>query len=132
MRILVIGGTNFIGPHLVRRLVALGHELAFSAGPDPRRAAGLRADLPGIGIDCRIIETGFAALRSESSWTHDAPTPRTAGARRDVPGPGPEVVVLSMVTSTGPTGVSSAPSPGPWSHRRWRRMRPPFRSCSRT
>jgi nucleoside-diphosphate-sugar epimerase len=28
MRILVIGGTGFIGPHLVRRLNAMGHELA--------------------------------------------------------------------------------------------------------
>jgi nucleoside-diphosphate-sugar epimerase len=28
MRILVIGGTNFIGPHLVRRLVKFGHEVA--------------------------------------------------------------------------------------------------------
>ena len=28
MRILVIGGTNFIGPHLVRRLAELGHEVA--------------------------------------------------------------------------------------------------------
>jgi nucleoside-diphosphate-sugar epimerase len=28
MRVLVIGGTRFIGPHLVRRLLALGHEVA--------------------------------------------------------------------------------------------------------
>ncbi len=28
MRILIIGGTNFIGPHLVRRLVDRGHEVA--------------------------------------------------------------------------------------------------------
>ena len=28
MRALVIGGTNFLGPPLVRRLVALGHEVA--------------------------------------------------------------------------------------------------------
>ena len=28
MKVLVIGGTNFIGPPLVRRLVALGHEVA--------------------------------------------------------------------------------------------------------
>ena len=41
MRILVIGGTNFIGPHLVRRLVGRGHEVAvFHRGQT-------RADLPG-------------------------------------------------------------------------------------
>ena len=28
MRILVIGGTSFIGPHVVERLVQLGHEVA--------------------------------------------------------------------------------------------------------
>jgi nucleoside-diphosphate-sugar epimerase len=28
MRVLVIGGTRFIGPRLVRRLVAAGHEVA--------------------------------------------------------------------------------------------------------
>src|SRR5262245_5490633 len=28
MRVLVLGGTNFIGPPLVRRLVGLGHEVA--------------------------------------------------------------------------------------------------------
>jgi nucleoside-diphosphate-sugar epimerase len=28
VRILIIGGTNFIGPHLVRRLVGAGHEVA--------------------------------------------------------------------------------------------------------
>ncbi|HMF36171.1 MAG TPA: NAD-dependent epimerase/dehydratase family protein [Isosphaeraceae bacterium] len=33
MRILVIGGTGFVGPHIVRRLVGRGHEvLAFHRG----------------------------------------------------------------------------------------------------
>ena len=44
MRVLIIGGTNFIGPPLVRRLVGLGHEVAvFHRGRAP-------ADLPtGVG-----------------------------------------------------------------------------------
>ena len=40
MKVVVIGGTNFLGPPLVRRLVALGHEVAvFHRGRT-------RADLP--------------------------------------------------------------------------------------
>jgi nucleoside-diphosphate-sugar epimerase len=40
MRTLIIGGTNFIGPHLVRRLVDGGHQVAvFHRGP-------IRAELP--------------------------------------------------------------------------------------
>jgi len=40
MKVLVLGGTGFTGPHIVRRLVALGHEVAvFHRG-------GTKADLP--------------------------------------------------------------------------------------
>ena len=28
MKVLVIGGTNFIGPHVVRQLIERGHEVA--------------------------------------------------------------------------------------------------------
>src|SRR5690348_7512228 len=42
MRILIIGGTNFIGPHLVRRLVGAGHDVAvFHRGQ-------ARTDLPDL------------------------------------------------------------------------------------
>ena len=45
MKVVVIGGTNFLGPPLVRRLVAQGHEVAVfhrgrtEADLPPRRRA---------------------------------------------------------------------------------------------
>ncbi|CDN10339.1 hypothetical protein RintRC_7377 [Richelia intracellularis] len=32
MKVLVIGGTNFIGPHVVRYLLAFGHSVIFHWG----------------------------------------------------------------------------------------------------
>ncbi len=45
MRILVIGGTNFIGPHLVRQLVDHGHAVAVFHRGQPH------ADLP-VSVEC--------------------------------------------------------------------------------
>jgi nucleoside-diphosphate-sugar epimerase len=55
MRVLVIGGTGFIGPHVVRRLHALGHEItlfhrgrtAAEVPPGVTHVLGDRADLLG-------------------------------------------------------------------------------------
>jgi len=45
MRVLVLGGTGFIGPHIVRRLIAQGHQVTVL-----RRGSGL-AELPdGVGV----------------------------------------------------------------------------------
>ena len=45
MRVLILGGTGFIGPHIVRRLMAHGHQVTIF-----RRGSGL-ADLPdGAGV----------------------------------------------------------------------------------
>lgn len=53
MRVLIIGGTNFIGPPLVRRLVALGHEVAvFHRG---RTAADLPAGVRHLRGDRRDL-----------------------------------------------------------------------------
>jgi nucleoside-diphosphate-sugar epimerase len=45
MRVLILGGTGFIGPHIVRRLMAHGHQVTIF-----RRGSGL-ADVPdGVGV----------------------------------------------------------------------------------
>jgi nucleoside-diphosphate-sugar epimerase len=61
MRILVIGGTGFIGPPLVRQLAAMGHEIAvFHRGttrPDlpAEHIIGNRQDLPGRRPSADIV-----------------------------------------------------------------------------
>jgi nucleoside-diphosphate-sugar epimerase len=55
MRVLVIGGTTFIGPEIVQRLVARGHEVAVlhrrgrhGLGPDVRNLQADRSDLAAL------------------------------------------------------------------------------------
>lgn len=63
MRVLVIGGTHFIGPPAVRRLVALGHDVAvFHRGeteaelpPDVRHLHGDRARLADFAGELRSL-----------------------------------------------------------------------------
>ena len=63
MRVLVLGGTGFIGPHVIRRLVAEGHEVSvFHRGhttsdlPDAvGQARGEYRDLPSHAIEFRRL-----------------------------------------------------------------------------
>ncbi len=69
MRILVIGGTGFIGPHLIRQLAKLGHQVcvfhrgtnlwvAPAAMPDEipvQQVFGTREDLPGLHLQADIV-----------------------------------------------------------------------------
>lgn len=49
MKILVIGGTNFIGPHVVRQLVKMRHEvIVFHRGET-------EADLPDLALFHRLF-----------------------------------------------------------------------------
>jgi len=66
MRILVLGGTGFIGPHVIRGLAARGHEIAvFSRG---RRQSDLPSGVHFIAGDYRKLpelRTRFQALAPE-------------------------------------------------------------------
>ena len=72
MRVLVIGGTNFIGPHVVRALLAAGHEVTvFNRGKTDAdlpaavtrltgdRAEGDLAALAGAEFDATIDMCGY-------------------------------------------------------------------------
>lgn len=77
MRSLVIGGTKFMGPHVVRQLVALGHEVTlFHRGehesdlPEVRHVHGDRARIPSdlepdLVIDMWCMSEAHAAAAKE-------------------------------------------------------------------
>src|SRR5919205_2077986 len=85
MRLLIIGGTGFIGRHLVPRLLAAGHEVAVvrrsEEGPLPpgvrpiradrrelpRHAAALRAFAPDVVIDL-VLSSGRQATDLVASF----------------------------------------------------------------
>lgn len=58
MRILVIGGTRFIGPRLVPRLIAAGHRVAvLTRGNNP-------ADFPGLATHLKVDRTDAGAFKA--------------------------------------------------------------------
>ena len=71
MKVVVIGGTNFLGPPLVRRLVALGHEVAVfhrgRTGADlPPAVEHILGDRHDLG---EHAAASSAASVPRSSWT---------------------------------------------------------------
>lgn len=78
MRILVTGGTGFVGSHCTRALVAAGHEVTLLV----RNAAGVEPALRPLGVDpekCRVVtgdvldgETVQRAVRDADAMLHAA------------------------------------------------------------
>ena len=96
MRVLILGGTGFIGPHIVRRLMAHGHEVTIF-----RRGSGL-ADVPdGVGVivgDRNRLEASakaFGDLRPEVVVDVIAFTEEQAKGLRAFHGIAKRTVVLS-------------------------------------
>src|SRR5262249_28051354 len=94
MRILVIGGTGFVGPHILRRLVDRGHDiLSFHRGQTeadlPAQVIHLHDDRERLA-DHRSALARFApeAVRDTRRWTEDRGRPviktRLGIARRAV------------------------------------------------
>ncbi len=70
MRLLVIGGTNFIGPHLVAGWFTAAMRSPSSTGARPRPICRTRFNiLSVIGTTWPIMETTSAASLPTSSWT---------------------------------------------------------------
>ncbi len=119
MRVLVTGGTGFIGRHLVRRLVGLGDEVACFV----RRSSEVE-DLERMGVEFRYgdvtdFESVRAAVRDVDAVYHLAGVIRTVGqgdmpavneggtanlvkacAQLETP---PAVVFVSSIAATGPS-----------------------------
>jgi nucleoside-diphosphate-sugar epimerase len=115
MKILVIGGTGFIGPHVLRRLAAAGHELAvFHRG-------GHLADLPdgvarlqGDRRDLAAHRDAFASFRPEVVIDVVLSSGRQAAALMDVfRGLARRVVALSSMDVYRACGVLHGSEPGP-------------------
>ncbi|MHB0885528.1 MAG: NAD-dependent epimerase/dehydratase family protein [Bacillota bacterium] len=71
MRILVIGGTRFIGPRLVPRLIAAGHRVAvLTRGNNP-------ADFPGLAAHLKVDRTDAGAVPTPC---RNGPWRRSSGA----------------------------------------------------
>ncbi len=115
MRILVIGGTGFIGPHLIGALDRLGHEVAvFHRGksaaelpPAVKHIIGERSDLPGYSDDFRAFAPDVVIDLILSSARQAEATMNTfAGMAR-------RVVAVSSMDVYRACGVLHRTEPGP-------------------
>ena len=115
MRVLVLGGTHFIGLHAVRRLLALGHDVTlFHRGEhEPEEFAGLRhihGDRESIGD----FAAEFAQMKPDAALDMRAMTEAEAtsaiGALR---GATPRAVCISSVDVYRAYGRLHGSEPGP-------------------
>lgn len=99
MRILVLGGTQFIGMHVVRRLTELGHEVTlFHRGEhEPEDLAGLR-HIHGERAGIADFAREFAVLKPDVALDMRAMTERdAASAIAALRGATPRAVCVSSV-----------------------------------
>ena len=88
MRILVIGGTAFMGPEIVRRLIARGHDVSVlhrrdrhDLGPDVRNLQMDRSDLPAVSA--LLARERFEAVFDLAyDWQHGTPAAHIEAAAR--------------------------------------------------
>jgi nucleoside-diphosphate-sugar epimerase len=115
MRILILGGTTFIGAHTVRRIVALGHEVVlFHRGEhEPSEFAALphihgdRAQIENLAVD-------FARLKPDVALDMRAMNERDAvSAVAALRGATPRAVCVSSVDVYRAYGRLHGSEPGP-------------------
>lgn len=108
MRILVIGGIQFMGRDIVRRLVARGHEVSVlhrrdrhDLGPEVRNLQADRADLDALG---RLIGAGrFEAVFDLAyDWEKGTPAAHVEAAARSCGGDLRRYVFMSSIAAYGP------------------------------
>lgn len=64
MKVVVTGGTGFVGGHIVRHLLEAGHEVSALVRPGSPRAGNLPPEVHGIEAD--VLDPGLAALLPEA------------------------------------------------------------------
>ncbi len=115
MRVLVIGGTHFIGLHTVRRLLALGHEVVvFHRGEhEPEELAGLR-HIHGDRANIAGFVSEFAQLAPDVALDMRAMTEADAtSAIAALRGATPRAVCISSVDVYRAYGRLHGSEPGP-------------------
>jgi 2'-hydroxyisoflavone reductase len=88
MHVLVIGGTAFMGPEIVRRLVARGHDVSVlhrrdrhDLGPEVRNLQSDRSDLPAVSA--LLARERFEAVFDLAyDWRHGTPAAHVEAAAR--------------------------------------------------
>jgi nucleoside-diphosphate-sugar epimerase len=108
MRVLVIGGTQFIGRYTVERLVQRGHQVTVlhrhthhDLGPEVGNVQADRGDLPEMG---RVLRTGSfdAVFDFVYDWERGTTGEQVAGAARSCGEALQRYVFMSSVAAYGP------------------------------
>jgi 2'-hydroxyisoflavone reductase len=108
MRVLVIGGTTFIGRDIVQRLVKRGHDVTIlhrrphhDLGPQVRNAQAERADLAAVA---RVMRDGRfeAVFDTAYDWQKGTPAPQVEGAARSAGDALQRYVFMSSIAAYGP------------------------------